>query len=61
MEGPLEERAFARDTVDVRRLHVRMAAGAEFVEAQVVDQDDQKIGFFHRSIPGPPIEELEIL
>ena len=44
MEGALEQRALAGEPVDVRRLHVGMAAGAELVEAQVVHQDDQEVG-----------------
>ena len=46
----LEHRAFGRQAVDVRRLHVRVAAGAEFVVAQVVDQDDDEVG-----LHGPPV------
>src|SRR5688572_6238859 len=46
VEGALEQRALARQAVDVRRLHVRMAAGAELVVAQVVHQDHQQVGLF---------------
>jgi hypothetical protein len=44
MERALEQRPFLRETIHVRRDHERMAAGAEFVVAQVVDQDDQEVG-----------------
>ena len=47
VERALEERALGGDAVDVRRLHVGMAARAELVEAQVVYQDDEEIWFFH--------------
>ena len=47
MERALEYRALMRDAVDVRRLQVRMTAGAELVVAQVVDQDDEEIGLPH--------------
>ena len=40
-----EHRAFVADAVDVRRLHVGMAADAQLVEPEIVDQDDQEIGF----------------
>ena len=43
VERPSAERAFVRDPIDVRRFHVRMTARAEFVEAQVVDQNHQQI------------------
>ena len=41
-----------RDAVDVRRLHVGMAADAELVEPEIVDQDDDQVGFRrHGSLP----------
>jgi hypothetical protein len=39
-----EHRAFVADAVDVRRLHVGMAADPQLVEPEVVDQHDQEIG-----------------
>jgi hypothetical protein len=45
MEGRGEHRAFVADPVDVRRLHEGMAADAQLVELQVVDQHDQNIRF----------------
>src|SRR3989442_13648057 len=33
-----------RQTVNVRGLHVRMATGAEFVEAQIIDQNHDQVG-----------------
>jgi hypothetical protein len=45
MEGRCETHALQADTIDVRRLHEGMAADAELVEAQIVDQDDQDIRF----------------
>ena len=44
MKSALEDRPFARKPIDVRRLHVRMTAGAKLVVAQIVDQDHEKIG-----------------
>ena len=38
-----EHRAFVADAVDVRRLHVGMAADPQLVEPQIVDQDDEEI------------------
>jgi hypothetical protein len=32
------------DAVGVRRLHVRVAADAELVVAQIVDQDHEEVG-----------------
>lgn len=52
MERALEEHALVREAIHVRGLHVRMAARAELVVAQVVYQDHEKIrsaGFFHDS------------
>jgi hypothetical protein len=43
MEGPLEQRTLERQPIDVRRLHVWVAARAELVVAQVVDQDDEEV------------------
>jgi len=37
------KRTPSRDAIDVRRLHVRMPSGAEFIEAEVVDQDDEEV------------------
>src|SRR4029079_3985968 len=56
MERALKERALARDPVDLRCLHVRMTACAEFVVAQVVDQDDDEVrtSFFHLRGFRPP-------
>jgi hypothetical protein len=51
MERPRERRALVGDPVHVRGLHVRVAAGAELVEAQVVDQDDEEVGFLHCLCP----------
>ena len=45
----LEDRAFAREPIDVRRLHVRMTTGAKLVVAQIVNQNDEKIGL-HASV-----------
>jgi hypothetical protein len=45
MEGGIEHRAFVADPVDVRRLHVGMAANPQLVEPEIVDQNDQEIGF----------------
>jgi hypothetical protein len=39
--------AFAGEAVHVWRLHVRMPARAELVEAQVVDQDHEQVGPRH--------------
>ncbi len=36
-----------REPVDVRRPHVGVAARAELVVAQVVDQDHEEVGFLH--------------
>src|SRR2546428_7614228 len=33
-----------RQTVNVRGLHVRMATGTEFVEAQIIDQNHDQVG-----------------
>jgi hypothetical protein len=44
VKRPLEERAFTREAVDVRRLHIRMPARAELVETEIVDQYDEKVG-----------------
>ena len=44
MEGVGKQRAFMCQAVNMRGLHVRMAAGAEFVEAQVIDQDHDQVG-----------------
>jgi len=46
VECAFEQRAFMRDAVDVRCLHVGMAAGAEFVKTQVIDQDHQDVRLF---------------
>ena len=48
VERALEQRALGGEPVDVRRLHVRVAARAELVVAQVVDQNDQEIGLHRR-------------
>ena len=45
MEGVGEHAALLRDAVDVRGLHVRMPGYAGLVEAQVIDQDHDEIGF----------------
>src|SRR5437899_72256 len=45
MKSALEQGAFVREAIDVRRFHVRMPACPELVIAQVVDQDHQEIGF----------------
>jgi hypothetical protein len=45
VEGILEHRALVSEAVDVGRFHVRMTRGAGFVEAQVVDQDHDQVGF----------------
>ena len=45
VEGRREHRAFMADAVDVRRLHVGMAADTQFVEPEIVDQHDQEIRF----------------
>jgi DNA-binding transcriptional LysR family regulator len=44
VERVAEPGAFVADPVDVRRLHVRMTAEADLVEAQVVDQDHDQVG-----------------
>ncbi len=44
VKGPLEERTLTGDAVGVRRLHVGMAARAELVEAEVVDENEEDIG-----------------
>ena len=46
----VEHHALVRDAVDVRRFHIRVAACAEFVVAQIVDEDNQEIGFHRHSI-----------
>src|SRR5258708_40236680 len=43
MEGGRKHRPFVADAIDVRRLHIGVAANPQFVEPQIVDQDDQKI------------------
>ena len=56
MERLGEHRALVADAVDVRRLHVGMAADAELVEPEVVDQDDDEIGLAlacHDAFPTP--------
>jgi hypothetical protein len=45
MERVFEHRPFARDPVDVGGLHVRVTGRACLVEAQVVDQDHDEVGF----------------
>src|SRR5204863_731883 len=52
VESPLEDRSLVRDAIDVRRLHVGMPAAAEFVVAQVVDQDDDEVGLRHGRLAG---------
>ena len=47
VEGAIEEHAFGGQPVNVRRLHVGVAACAELVVAQVVDQYDEEIGPSH--------------
>src|SRR5689334_13131627 len=42
---PGEHRAFVADAVDMRRLQEGMAADAQLVEPQIVDQYDQEIRF----------------
>jgi hypothetical protein len=49
-----EHRALVADAIDMRRLHVGMAADPQLVEPEVVDQDDQEVGFAllcHDEIP----------
>src|SRR6516162_5386109 len=49
-----EHRPFMADTVDVRCLHIGMAADPQLVEPQIVDQDDQEIRFAAcRHVPSP--------
>ena len=51
-----EHRAFVADAVDVGRLHVGMAADAQLVEPEIVDQDDQEIRFAaSRHVPLPSV------
>ncbi|MNC89976.1 hypothetical protein D3C83_60030 [compost metagenome] len=50
MKRAIEQRALVGNAVDVRGLHVRMSARAEFVEPQVIDQDDEQIRFSRHTI-----------
>jgi len=43
-EGVLEHGAFAGEAVDVWSLGEGMAAAAEFVPAQIIDQDEDDVG-----------------
>jgi hypothetical protein len=47
VESSLEKHAFGSQPVDVRRLHVGVAARAELIVAQVIHQDDEEIGLSH--------------
>ena len=43
VEGRREHRALVADAVDMRRLHVGMAADPQLVEPEVVDQNDDEV------------------
>jgi hypothetical protein len=47
VKGALEEGALVGDAVGVRGLHVRVAADAELVVAQIIDQDHEEVGLLH--------------
>ena len=43
-EGVLKQRAFAREPIDIRRLHNRMACSAKLVPTQIVHEDEDDVG-----------------
>ena len=66
MEGTFEQHALMREAIDMRRLHVGVAAGAEFVVTQIIDQDHQQVrllacGFFHVRLRLSATKKLTLL